>query len=369
VRVLVAGMLAGDPGQGGATWAVLQYALGLRRLGHDVWLVEPIDALTREREAYFGEVVRAFGLAGRAALLVEATQETAGVSYGDLRAASADADLLLNLSGILRDESLLDAIPARVYVDLDPAFNQLWHEVEGIDRGFDGHTRHVTVGLAVGEPDCPVPTCGRHWIPTVPPVVLEHWPPGTAVRHDGFTTVGNWRGYGSIDYDGLRYGQRAHSFRELVELPALCDERFLPALAIDAGEERDLAALDAHGWRRLDPGSVAGDPGAYRRFLRGSKAELGVAKSGYVLSRCGWFSDRSACYLAAGRPVLAQDTGFARRLPTGDGLFAYSTVDDALAAIETIRTDYRRQRRRARELAEELFDSDRVLTRLLEAVA
>src|SRR5437879_414074 len=119
-------MLAGDPGQGGATWAVLQYALGLQRLGHDVWLVEPVDALTPERAAYFGGVTRAFGLGERAALLVEATQETAGVSYGCLRAASAGADLLLNLSGILRDESLLEAIPVRVYVDLDPAFNQLW---------------------------------------------------------------------------------------------------------------------------------------------------------------------------------------------------------------------------------------------------
>jgi hypothetical protein len=369
VRVLVAGMLAGDPGQGGATWAVLQYALGLRRLGHDVWLVEPVDALTPERAAYFGGVTRAFGFVEHAALLVEATQETAGISYGCLRTAAAGADLVLNLSGVLRDESLLEAIPVRVYVDLDPAFNQLWHEVEGIDRGFDGHTRHVTVGLELGQADCPVPTAGLEWIPTLPPVVLAHWPVGTSVVHDGFTTVGNWRGYGSVAYDGLRYGQRAHSFRELLELPALCEEHFLPALAIDAGEERDLAALDEHGWKLLDPGSVAGDPGAYRRFLRGSKAELGVAKSGYVLSRCGWFSDRSACYLAAGRPVVAQDTGWSRRLPNGEGLFAYATVDDALVAIESIRTDYRRHGRGARELAAELFDSDRVLTRLLEAVA
>ncbi|MCW2964544.1 MAG: hypothetical protein JWO17_1796 [Actinomycetia bacterium] len=369
MRVLVAGMLAGDPGQGGATWAVLQYALGLRRLGHDVWFVEPVDALTRERAAYFGAVTRAFGLAGRAALLIDGTQETVGVPYRALRSASGSADLLLNLSGILRDESLLEAIPVRVYVDLDPAFNQLWHEVEGIDRGFDGHTRHVTVGLELGRADCPVPTAGLEWIPTLPPVVLAHWPVGTTVHHDGFTTVGNWRGYGSIAYDGHHYGQRAHSFRELLELPVRCEERFLPALAIDTGEERDLAALDEHRWNLLDPASVAGDPGTYRRFLRGSKAELGVAKSGYVLSRCGWFSDRSACYLAAGRPVVAQDTGWSRRLPTGEGLFAYSTVDDALGAIETIRADYRRHGRRARELAEELFDSDRVLTRLLEAVA
>jgi hypothetical protein len=362
-------MVAGDPGQGGATWAVLQHVLGLRRLGHDVWLVEPVDTLTPERAAYFRAIAREFGLEERAALLVESERTTAGVAYETLRKACAEADVLFNLSGLLRDETLLESVAVRVYVDLDPAFNQLWHEIEGIDRGFDEHTHHVTVGLTLGDADCTVPTGGRSWLPTLPPVVLGEWPVGERLGHDGLTTVGNWRGYGSIVHGGISYGQRAHSFRELVELPTLSEERFLPALSIDPGERLDLAALAVHGWELLDPAAVAGTPEAYRRFVLGSKAELGIAKSGYVLSRCGWFSDRSACYLAGGRPVIAQDTGFSRVLPTGEGLLAYSTLEEALAAVEAVRADYATHRRAARALAEELFDSGRVLTRLLEAVA
>jgi hypothetical protein len=369
MRVVVAGMLAGDPGQGGATWAVLQHILGLRRLGHDVWFAEPVDGLTPERVAYFRAIARAFGLEERAALLVEAERSTAGVSYDTLRKACAEVDVLFNLSGLLRDETLLELVPVRVYVDLDPAFNQLWHNVEGIDRGFDEHTHHVTVGLTLADEHCTIPTDGLSWLPTLPPVVLGEWPVGETLAHDGLTTVGNWRGYGSIVHGGVRYGQRAHSFRELIELPTLSDERFLPALSIDPGERHDLAALAVHGWELIDPAAVAGDPESYRRFVRGSKAELGIAKSGYVHSRCGWFSDRSACYLAGGRPVIAQDTGFSLVLPTGEGLLAYSTLEEALCAVEAMRADYATHRRRARELAEELFDSDRVLTRLLEAVA
>lgn len=368
MRIVVAGMVAGDPGQGGASWAVLQYVLGLRRLGHDVWLVEPVDALTAERVHYFRAVAGAFGLEERAALLLETERETAGVSYEVLRDACAGADVLFNLSGLLQDETLLEP-SVRVYVDLDPAFNQLWHDVEDIDRGFGEHTHHVTVGLALGEPDCTVPVNGRPWLTTLPPVVLAEWPVGEAIEHDGLTTVGNWRGYGSIVHNGIQYGQRAHSLRELIELPTLSDERFRPALRIDPGDRRDLAALAVHGWELLDPAAVAGTPEMYRRFVRGSKAELGVAKSGYVVSRCGWFSDRSACYLAAGRPVIAQDTGFTHVLPTGEGLLAYATVEEAVAAIESVRADYDSHRRAARELAEEVLDSDRVLTRLLEAVA
>jgi hypothetical protein len=142
----------------------------------------------------------------------------------------------------------------------------------------------------------------------------------------------------------------------------------LAALAIHLGETKDLEALAANGWRLLDPAEVAGTPAHYRAFLQGSRAEFGVAKSGYVVSRCGWFSDRSACYLACGRPVLAQDTGFRPFLPTGDGLLAFATLDDALAGIESLNGDYPRHARAARALAEEFFDSDKVLTGLLRRV-
>jgi hypothetical protein len=364
VRILFSGMVAGDPGQGGATWAVLQYVLGFRRLGHQVILVEPVASLKRAVVEYFRSVVAQFDL--EAALLVSGTRETVGLSYARLLQAARTADILVNVSGMLRNEPLR-AAPVRVYLDLDPAFNQLWHD-DGIDVGLDGHSHFVTVGQALGTVDCELPTCGHDWIPTVPPVVLERWPRATGVERDALTTVGNWRGYGSIERNGTHYGQKAHSLRNFLDLPALTGERFELALAIDADETSDLAALQANGWSLLDPAREAGTPDDYASFIRGSKAELGISKSGYVVSRSGWFSDRSACYLASGRPVIAQETGFSRFLPTGEGLFAFESAEDVVRAIDDLKGDYERQTDAARDLAEEHFDSDRVLTRLLERV-
>jgi hypothetical protein len=371
-------MIAADPSQGGATWAVLQYLLGFRRLGHDVYFVEPLPEKSvlpagsplaqSTNAAYFRRVVEQFGLERRSALFRPATGEIVGVPYDQLCEVARRADLLVNISGMLTDGPLTAPIPRRVYLDLDPAFNQFWHATQGIDMRFGGHTHHVTVGLAVGEADCVVPACGLSWLPTLQPVVLEHWPPGDEIVHDALTTVGNWRAYGSIEYQGVFYGQKAHALRPLITLPTRTEEKFLLALAIHPGEEKDLAALAGNGWHLLDPGRVVETPDRYQQFIRGSKAEFGIAKSGYVASRCGWFSDRSICYLASGRPVLAQETGFSRFLPTGEGLFAFQTAEDVLAAIDALRGDYPRHARAARALAEEHFDSDKVLSRLLRRI-
>jgi hypothetical protein len=266
---------------------------------------------------------------------------------------------------MLTDEELTEHIPLRIYLDLDPAFTQLWHATQGIDMRFAGHNRFVTVGQAIGRPYCDVPTCGLEWIPTLQPVVLEYWPAAGRITRNALTTVANWRGYGSIEHEGVFYGQKAHSLRELVTLPTLTEERFELALAIHPEEVKDLAALRSNGWHLIDPARVARTPTSYWRFVQGSKAEFGIAKSGYVASRCGWFSDRSACYLASGRPVIAQETGFSRFLPTGAGLFAFETTEEVLAGIETINGDYERHSRAARAVAEEHFDSDKVLGRLL----
>src|SRR6185312_11936767 len=188
------------------------------------------------------------------------------------------------------------------------------------------------------------------------PVVLERWPAANGPGDGSFTSVGNWRGYGSVEHEGVHYGQRVHSMRPLMELPQRTDARFRLALAIHPDERKDLAALAENGWELVDPVEAAGTPERYERFIRGSGAELGIAKSGYVLSRSGWFSDRSACYLASGRPVLAQETGFSRFLPAGEGLLSFSAVDDAAAGVEAIRGDHARHARRAREVAEELLD-------------
>lgn len=372
-------MIAGDPGHGGATWAVLQYVLGLRNLAHDVFLVEPIAAKSIRPEGvplaastnarYFHDLVERFGLEQRAALLREDTKETVGIEYGELLRTAATTDVLINVSGMLSDPHLLGKIDLRVYLDLDPAFNQLWHAVEGVDVRLDGHTHYVTVGTAIGSTACRIPTCGRSWLPTLQPIVLAEWPMTTGNPHAAWTTVGNWRGYGSIEYEGVLFGQKAHSLRRFFGVPRRTSDRFVLALAIHPGEESDLAALADNGWCLVDPAAVAETPDRYQAFIHGSKGEFGVAKSGYVAARCGWFSDRSVCYLASGRPVLAQDTGFDAALPVGEGLLAFSTEDEVIAGIDTINSDYTRHANAARNLAIEYFDSNRVLRRLLTAVS
>ena len=340
-------MVAGDPHQGGASWAVLQYVAGLRSLGHEVLLVEPVE---RRRLDPAGAVAGYFErlplLDGGAALLGQGTKETLGVPYAQLSEFAAEADLLLNISGMLRDERLLEQIPVRAFLDLDPGFNQVWH-VTGNDMGLDLHTHFVTVGQNLGRPGCPIPDCGRTWIPTLPPVALDHWPAASdPPSRDAFTTIGHWRSYGSIEHGGIHYGQRAHSLRELIELPKRSPARFQLALGIHPEETSDLEALRANGWDLVDPDSLAGDPDRYAEFIRGSKAELSVAKSGYVASRSGWFSDRSACYLASGRPVLAQETGFGEFLPCDRGLIAFSTTEEAAAGAESVEADVEAARSR-----------------------
>ncbi len=371
-------MIAGVPYQGGATWAVLQYVLGFRRLGHQVYFVETLgDAalkptgspLARSYNAeYFRRVMSEFGLEASAALLLKGTEETIGLPYSQLHKNSQCADVLVDISGTLADERLTEHIPLRVYLDLDPAFTQLWHEIQGVDMQFDGHTHFITVGLAIGQPNCSVPTCGVNWTTTLQPIVLEHW---QAVEHrpsTPLTTVANWRGYGSIKHQGVLYGQKAHSLRQFMDVPMRTTERFLLALAIHPDEKRDLLALQENSWALLDPLQVADTPSHYRKFIQNSKGELGIAKSGYVASGCGWFSDRSICYLASGRPVIAQETGFSHFIPTGEGLCAFETSEDLLASIDELNHDYTRHSRTARVLAEDYFDSDKVLNQMLRCV-
>ena len=378
LTILLSGMVAAVPQQGGATWAVLQYLLGFKRLGHEVYFVEPLqEAVLRPRgaplvhssnAAYFRQVMRDFGLEQNSALLLTGTQQTVGLRYAQLVQAAHCADVLVNISGMLNDGALTGPIPVRVYLDLDPAFTQLWHAAEGINMRFASHSHFVTIGQAIGLPDCPVPTCGLSWITTPQPIVLAYWPVAERITCNALTTVGNWRGYGSIEHEGVFYGQKAHALRQFIDLPTLTAEQFLLALAIHPDEVKDLAALASNGWRLVDPSQVAHTPVSYQQFIQGSKAEFGIAKSGYVAARCGWFSDRSICYLASGRPVIAQETGFSRFLPSGEGLFAFVTSDDVLASIEALERDYPLHARAARSIAKEHFDSDKVLTRLLQRI-
>jgi hypothetical protein len=370
LRILLAGMVAGDPHQGGASWAVLQYVAGLSELGHEVVLVEPVPVESLQADGEVASYFRALPLIeGQSALLGEETERTLGLPYRQLLEFAGGADLLLNVAGMLRDERLLEPVPVRGFLDLDPGFNQVW-QATGSEMGLDLHTHFATVGVRIGAEDCPIPTLGRNWIGTLPPVSLAHWPMADAApQHDAFTSVGHWRSYGSIEHEGVHYGQRAHSLRSLFELPRCSDARFELALGIHPDEVEDLRALREHGWDLVDPREVAGSPAAYASYVRGSEAELSVAKSGYVNSRSGWFSDRSACYLASGRPVVAQDTGFGDSLPLGEGLLSFETATEASEAVAEVKADVRRHRRAARDLAAEHLDSRKVLSQLLERLA
>jgi hypothetical protein len=230
---------------------------------------------------------------------------------------------------------------------------------------FSEHDRHVTVGGNVGKPECKIPDCGFSWITTPPPVALDRWP----VRKAGtkFTSVCTWRNpYGTVSFDGNEYGSRVHEFRKFFELPRLVDADFELALDIEAAELDDLRELTANGWELVDPEVVAGTPDDYRSYVQTSRAEFAVAQNLYVATRSGWLSDRSLCYLASGKPVLAQDTGFSANYPVGQGLIPFNTLEEAAAGVEDIQRNYERHSRAARELAEEFFDSRKVMGDLLE---
>jgi hypothetical protein len=367
VRLILAGMVAGVPGHGGATWAALQYALGLRALGHDVLLVDEVHGPgdSAAREASLAALADAFDLRGRAALLTGGGRSL-GVSYEEVLAFAADAELLVNLAGTLRDARVVEAVERRLLVDLDPAFTQLWH-AQGVDVGIAAHDAFASVGLRLGAAECRVPDGGVHWAPTLPPVVLDHWPVADEQSSEGVTLIANWRSYGTIEHDGVRYGQKAHSVRALIDLPRLMVEPPRFALLIDPAEARDIAALHQHGWVLIDAARETATPAAYARFVHASAAELGIAKEGYVVSRCGWFSDRSACYLASGRPVVAQRTGWERVLPEGDGLLGFHTAAEAAEALAAVAAQPARHAAAARGLAEKHLDARRVLPALLEA--
>ena len=360
--IIVAGSIAQRSGYGGHAWVFLQYLLGFKRLGWDVLFLDelPADAdpaLVRS----FGALMQRHGL--DADFSLRHGDATHGVARAEMLARVKAADVFLNVMGYLRDAEILSAARRRTFLDIDPGFGQMWRELGQADI-FAGHEQFVTVGLNYGAADCAAPTCGLRWITSLPPVVLDEWPMQPPPANQAFTSIASWRGpFGAIEFRGRSYGLRVHEFRKFFTLPAKTGAEFALALDIDEAETPDLAALREQSWRIVDPVEAAGDTERYREFVRGSAAEFMVAKNLYVDTKGGWFSDRSACYLASGRPVLAQRTGWP--LPEGRGLLGFSTLAEAAEGVRAIRADYAMHARAARELAEEHFDSDKVLTRLL----
>jgi hypothetical protein len=361
-------------------WLHLHFLLGLRRLGWEVLFIDrlgpemcvdqsgrsvpPEESLNLR---YFLRVMEDFGLRDRFSLICDRGNRVFGLSRKQVRERAAGASLLLNVMGYLDDEDILDRVRRRVFLDIDPGFGQMWREL-GLHDAFRGHDAFVTLGRNVGRPDCAIPTCGLPWVTMPQPVVLEHWPAQPPPPDGAFTSIGAWRGPNApVEYRGRTYGLRVHEFRKFVGLPGLCPgSRFEMALDIHPGDARDIQLLRANGWSLVDPKAVAGAPAEYRAYVAGSRAEFMVPKQMYVDTHSGLLSDRSVYYLASGRPVLARDTGIGHLYPTGEGLLTFSTPEEAAAGVEAINRDYPRHARAAREIAVEYFDSDMVLSRLLD---
>lgn len=370
-RIAIGGAIAQKPGCAGHAWQFLQYLLGFRRLGYEVLLLDrlPADAsgpAAERGKRWLQAVMASAGLEGCWSLQLGA--RTAGVERAAALRFLADADALINVMGFITDSELLGAARRRAFLDTDPGFGQMWCALELADV-FAGHEALITIGERIGSADCTVPALGRSWITTPQPVVLDAWPVAKVPAGARFTSVASWRGaYGPIDYGGRRYGLRVHELRRFAQLPRRAGGRFELALDIDPADAADARLLTAGGWRLVEPAAAAGSLSAYRRYVQHSDAEVMVAKGMYVQSRSGWMSERSLCYLASGRPVLAQDTGFSERYPCGEGLVAFTTLDEAIAGVEAIRRDPARHAAAARELAEAYFASDIVLGRLLGAL-
>ena len=377
--IIVAGSLAQRPGHGGHAWVFLQYLLGFRSLGYDVLFLdrlepgmcvdasgEPARFTESENVHFLAATMDAVGLGSCWSVNYDGGREWAGVDRASVAELVERSGLLLNVMGYLDDDALRGSAPVTAFLDIDPGFGQMWREL-GLHDPFVGHDHYVTVGSRLGADGCTVPTGGIDWITTLPPVALDAWPVHPPPRGPfRFTSIATWRGpFGPIEYNGRTYGLRAHEFRRFADLPSNVDATFEVALDIDPSDAADRDRLLGFGWLLTDPRHAASGPARYRRYIEGSSAELMVAKNMYVASRGGWFSDRSACYLATGRPVLVQDTGFGDVVPTGSGIVPFATFDDAVAGADDIIGNYASHAAAARAVAEEYFDARIVLTRLL----
>ncbi len=383
---IVSGALANKPGNGGNAWTRLSWLVGLRRLGFDVYFVEQISSGacvdrsgqpapfdTSENLAFFRSTMRAFDLDRSSTLLLDNGQRADGLPVADLRPLADRAAFLFNISGHLTHPELFDRIKKKVYFDDDPGFTQFWH-ASGTDVRLAGHDQFFTIGENIGQSDCPIPIGNIHWRHTRCPVVLDQWPAKDLVstremRLDRFTTVASWRGpYGPITFAGRAYEQKVHQFRKFIELPGRSPHQFEIALDIHPADQKDLDALIANRWRIVAPQLVADSAHSFRSYIQNSGAEFSVAQGVYVETNSGWFSDRTVRYLASSRPALVQQTGFSRHLPTGNGLIAFRTIEEAVEGAERIATDYANHCRAARQIAEDYFDSDQVITRLLAEI-
>jgi len=376
LRIVVSGLIGQYP-LGGVTWDYLQYVLGLARLGHDVYYLEETGGWPyNPRQGglaptcdfnieYVAGVMERFGLEDRWALSVPRPPYWFGLPDMERCQVVRSADLLINVSGSLGYPERYRDARRMAYIDSDPVFTQLklakwqdrFHDIMNL------HDVHFSFGERFSDR---IPPTAYDWRPTRQPIVLSEWR-HAAPRRDVLTTVMNWTSYKPIEYQGRTYGQKDVEFRRFLDLPRLVGSAVLE-IAVAPGKTRPppRSLLAEKGWHVVDPQQVCPDLDGYRRYIQGSMAEWSVAKNGYVQGRPGWFSCRSACYLAAGRPVIVQDTGLAGLFPVGEGILTFDGPQEAARAIRDVQQRYGVHAEAAAAIAEDHFDSDKVLTALIE---
>jgi hypothetical protein len=381
LKLVVLGMMGRCP-FGGQTWLYINWLRGLAALGHDVVYVEddatwPYDPRANAMvddpsyaAAYLDRVTRQIGLEGRWAYrpLYRGGEEVYGRTAAELRQLYRDCDALLNVCGatVLNEDHRRARL--KVYVETDPVTNQLEiaNGKEKTLQVFRDHDLIVTYGENYGAPDCGVPTDGFRYLKTRQPIDTTLWPMQFDPEAKSYTTIGNFRQNGQdVEWNGSTYyWSKHHEFLKFVDLPRRRPRAsFELCLNVDAKEDREL--LLSHGWALSSPLEMSLEPFGYQEFFRRSRAEWTVAKDQNVRLQSGWFSERDASYLSSGKPVIAQSTGFEKYLPSGEGLFAFRSMDEILAAVDTIETDYRKACRAARAVAEEHLEATRVCRKFL----
>lgn len=372
MKILCSGYLVRYP-IGGMSWHHLQYLLGFKRFGCEVSYFEHYgwprscydpckDEMVRKPVYGLDYVSRIFQLSGLDCnwCYIGENGDTYGVSRDELAQICNECDVYFNLSNINWIPEL-ELCRSRVLVDTDPVFTQIG--THGFTGSLPKHHVFFTYGENVHKPGCDMPTLGINWHPIRQPVVLDLWPSDRGREIDPLTTLINWSTYDEIHYNGRSFGQKDREFKPYISLPK------------DAGENMEIAInapksvqkqLTNGGWRLANPLEVSRDLWTYQSFIQRSKGEFCVAKHGYVVTNCGWFSDRSSGYLASGRPVILQDTGFSEHLPCGEGLLKFNTAQEAIAAIKNLDENYEEHCIAARKLAQEYFDSQKLLKNMLE---
>jgi hypothetical protein len=379
-KIIVFGIVFWYP-LAGVTYQFLHYLLGLRRLGYDVyyiedsgrWVYDPaINDMTPDASRNIqlvAPIFEKYGFGGRWAFRgYYPDGECYGMSESEILSLYREADAFLNVTGAqeIRDEHL--ACPRRIYVESDPFTSQV-----GVALGNEktiatlaAHDMHFSFGENLHAQDCSVPIERFQWLPTRQPVVMDLWDPDNeSSSNPAYTTITTWHNEGKdIEYQGeTYYWTKDREFMKVIDLPSCCQTPLELALGV---EEEVSSMLTKHGWLLVNSVDISRDFDSYRKYIQQSRGEFTVARDQYVRPNTGWFSDRSACYLAAGRPVITQETGFSKYLPTGNGLFGFTTVDDILTAIEAIEKDHRAHCHAAKEIAAEYFAAEKVIGSLMK---